>query len=73
MGQRECGSHVIASGTNCPVCFHAICESKSPDGRLRCTRTAGHDGIHENGWTNPPASWLGGVMSFTKVGASDAK
>jgi hypothetical protein len=73
MGQRECGSHVIASGMNCPVCLHAICESKSPDGKLRCTRTANHTGNHENGWTNPPITWLAGVMSFTAPGAGNAK
>jgi hypothetical protein len=57
MSQRECGSHVIASGVSCPVCFHTICESRSPDGKLRCTRTAGHAGVHENGWCNPPTAW----------------
>lgn len=58
MPQRECGSHLKAGGRCCPVCFHPVCQATSPDGKLGCTRTAGHDGNHENGWNNPPITWL---------------
>lgn len=59
---RECGAHV-ASSESCPICFHKVCRSQSPDGKLRCTRTAGHSGAHENGWVKPAVTWLAGVVT----------
>lgn len=56
MPQRECGAHAL-SGTTCPICFNSVCQSVSPDGKLRCTRTEGHSGVHENGWVKPAVSW----------------
>lgn len=43
----------------CRLCGLPICRSLDPGGRFNCTKTAGHEGEHENEWGG--GKWGGGA------------